>query len=107
MLILALLLSCGTPDPCDATCEAGESLLARCGTWEEGGFDDRADFIERCATWSWELRLLEAEALQSGVLQRRGAVDATCRERTELLTSDQADCESWASLEWSTAPWER
>jgi hypothetical protein len=84
-------------------CVAAADLYGSCleaweTDWPAAGYDDRADFLDACETWTWTSRLLEEDA------DRAGEVDALCRERHELYVS--GTCEDFAGTDWSSVPWE-
>jgi len=100
--MLLLLLACAHPDPCDDMCAAAatrtEACLAEQGlTWQGAGYDDEADYLDACAAWAWELRVLEEDAGEEG------QVDRTCEERTTLFSD--GDCADWAAVDWNEVPW--
>lgn len=103
--MIAWLLACAVDDdPCLAMCEAGASLYGGClaewgADWSAAGYTDDDDFVDACATWSYEMHLLEAEA------GHEGQVDAACAERERSFSSDSATCDDFTSLDWSTPPW--
>lgn len=107
-MLLAFLLACNpAPDPCEAMCAAAADLYGTCLEswaldWSAAGYEDQADFLDRCETWAWEARLLEADAGQDG------AVDAACEER-ELTFGEALDpltCEAYTTIAWEEMPWE-
>ena len=102
---LWLLLACAEEaSPCLAMCEAGASLygggLADWGAdWSAAGYADGDDFVDACATWTYEMYTLEAEA------GREGEVDATCHDRLAAFEADGATCDDFTGVDWSTPPW--
>ncbi len=98
------------PDPCEAMCRAAAELYGSClqdwgAGWESAGYDDEPDFLDSCETWAWEMRLLEEDALQQGVIDEKGQVEATCTERRAAFESDAATCSTYTSIDWNDAPW--
>lgn len=104
-MLLALLWACAA-DPCAETCVAGERLLSGCLPWSDRGFSDREGFREACATWGWELHVLEDDAVQNGNSSALGVTNALCEARTEVLIRPEATCESWDAYDWNRVPWE-
>lgn len=110
-MILLLLACAGPPDPCESMCAAAGELLGACVEdwdldWQAVGYDDEADFLNRCETWAWEARLLEREARREGEAER-GAVDALCEQRGDSLraAAEGPACEAWTGIEWGEMPW--
>ena len=66
---------------------------------------DEEDFLDSCETWAWELRLLEEDALDQGVIDEIGQVDATCRQRQAAFMADDATCDTYTGIDWNDAPW--
>ncbi|GDX80038.1 hypothetical protein LBMAG42_18490 [Deltaproteobacteria bacterium] len=100
------LLGCATaPDPCVAMCEAAADLYGGClstwgADWEAAAYADEDDFLDACATWSWEQRQLEVEAGQEG------ATDAVCEERAALFAAEEATCDDYTTIDWNTPTWD-
>lgn len=101
--MLILLLACAAaPDPCDAMCDAamqraGVCLSEQGLSWVNAGYDDEAAWLDACATWAWEMRVLEADAGEAG------AVDDTCETRADLFS--EGDCDDWSAVDWNEVPW--
>lgn len=114
-LLLALLACADAPDPCARMCARAEALYGACLEswglgWEAAGYADADDFLGRCETWAWEMRLLEEDAVRRGELEEAGAVDAACQERAdrfEQAAADPADldCEAYTGEAWDQVPW--
>lgn len=118
--MLLLLLACATrPDPCAAMCARAEELYGACLAdwglgWEAAGYEDGADFVDRCETWAWEMRILERAAVRRGELDGTGAVDATCTQREAALsaaidaadTGAPRDCAAYTDIAWDEVPWQ-
>lgn len=109
-LLSLLLLACGRdPDPCVEMCAAAAPLQAACLEaggleWASTTYEDEQDYVERCETWAWELRLLERDAGE------RGAVDRVCDEREAALAAaledpEAPDCDVLAGIDWGEMPW--
>lgn len=109
---LGLLVGCAAdvPAACDRMCDAATAVYGAClepaGGWAAGGYDDAADFTGSCETWAWEMRRLEADAVERGALDAAGALAAACRVRAEALSDDGATCDTFTDVEWHTPPWE-
>ncbi len=99
-LLPLLAAACAAePDPCAPMCEAAADAYAAClegwgADWPAAGYEDRADYVDRCATWAWEMRLLADEA----------AVDATCERRAADLAGAEDPCAAWQAIDWDTVP---
>lgn len=98
------------PDPCAEMCNAAAVLYGGCladwgAGWEAAGYSDEEDFLDACATWAWELRLLEQDAVDQGVIDEAGQVDSTCEARRDALSADDATCSTYTSIDWNDAPW--
>ena len=84
-MILLILLACTPePEPCDDMCAAAAVHTADCLAadeldWPAAGYDDEADFLDACATWAWELRVLD--------------VDPECAAREQALSAGELSCE--------------
>lgn len=117
LVALPLLLACArAPDPCTDMCGSAATLYGGCLEswglgWSAAGYADQADFLDRCQTWAWEERLLEARAVRQGQAGAEGSVDATCTERDAAFTAAAADpealqCAVYTDIAWDEAPWE-
>lgn len=109
-LALALAACADAADPCAPMCDAAAALYGACLDdaglgWDAVGYADEAAYLDACATWAWELRVLERDAVKRGELDAPGAVDATCEAREVALTAPDADCATYDAMDWSTAPW--
>ncbi len=112
-LLLGLVAACHRspdPDPCTEMCEAAAVLYGGClaewgAGWEGAGYSDEEDFLDACTTWAWELRLLEEDALDQGVIEETGQVDATCVSRRDAFLSEEATCSTYTRIDWNDAPW--
>ena len=111
MILLLALLACDeAPDPCVDMCAQAAAVQCGCldaweSDWSDLGYADQQDFYARCQTWSWEMRLLEADAVDRGELDQAGVVDETCRTRAEVLMAQELTCSEFSSLDWSVTPW--
>ena len=108
--MLLFLVACAgpEPDPCEPMCEEAAALYGGCLEewglqWSDAGYEDQAHYLESCSTWAWELRELEAAAVERGELSRSGRVDAVCVEREELFAS--GSCEDYTAINWSEPLW--
>lgn len=86
-------------------CEAAADLYGGClsswgADWEAAAYADEDDFLDACATWSWEQRQLEVDAGEDG------ATNAVCEERALLFVSDEATCDDYTTLDWNTPTWD-
>jgi hypothetical protein len=112
-LLLGGVASCDIapePDPCADMCMAAAELYGGCLTdwgagWEAAGYTDEEDFLDACSTWAWELRILEQDAVDQGLIDQTGQVDATCAERQAAFVADEATCSTYTSIDWNDAPW--
>ena len=91
-------------------CASASTLYATCLDewdldWQAAGYDDAAGFVDACETWAWQMRELEADAVQRDQLDEPSAVDAACADRNAVFTDDLAVCEDYADVDWSTVPW--
>ncbi len=98
------------PDPCAEMCEAAAVLYGGClrdwgAGWEAAGYDDEADFLDACNTWAWELRLLEEDAVERGVIEETGQIDGICLARRDAFTAEDATCSTYTSIDWNDVPW--
>lgn len=99
------LVGCAAaPDPCTLMCEAAADLYGGClrdwgAGWEAAAYADEDDFLDACGTWAWETRQLEVEAGESG------ATDAACESREALFAAEDATCDDYTTMDWSTPPW--
>ena len=50
-------------------------------------------------------QLLEADAVDQGVIDQPGQVDATCEERRDAFAADDATCATYTGTDWNHAPW--
>ncbi|NOY28435.1 MAG: hypothetical protein GXP62_21470 [Oligoflexia bacterium] len=107
---LALILACApASDPCDGMCQAAADLYGTCLSdwgqdWGAAGYDDQADFVDRCQTWAWEARILERDAGE------QGAIDPVCEARAGAFAQAMADpsapdCAAYTGVEWDVMPW--
>lgn len=115
VLVLAAGLvssACATELPaCDRMCVAATAVYGACLDdweldWDAAGYRGSGDFEQSCQTWVWEMQELEKDAVDEGILNERGALVQTCRERHADLSADDASCETYTALDWSRAPWE-
>ena len=91
-------------------CEAGARLYQDClddwgASWSDAGFESRADFVDGCRTWSWEMGLLEEDAVRSGMVRADGTVVEECRARRTSFTADEATCSTFTEIDWNQTPW--
>lgn len=92
-------------------CAAAAALYGRCldeagADWAQAGFDDADAFTDSCETWAWEMRLLEADAVDRGHPEAQGAVDAACADRHAAMRAADAACAAYTGIDWSEPPWE-
>jgi hypothetical protein len=85
-------------------CEAGAELYGGClaewdADWSAAGYADEADFLDACATWSFEMRSLERDAGHDG------ETDRSCADRAAQFSSPAATCDDFTSTDWNTPPW--
>ena len=101
------------PAACADMCQAGAALYGDClddwgATWADAGYAHRGDFVEACETWSWEMGLLEEDAVARGEDHARQAQRSrhvpTALQRWE---APEATCEAWTGVDWNTPPWTR
>ena len=112
-MLLALLISCQTttaPASCDRMCDAAVALYGGCLTdwgvdWTAAGFEDEDAFRNSCATWGWQMSLLQAQAIEEGTHSDPGWLSATCTEREEAMSAEDAACSVYTDIEWNNAPW--
>jgi hypothetical protein len=110
-LLPLLLLGCAdAPDACDAMCDAGAALYGGCledwgVAWSAAGYADEEDWRAACDAWTWEMALLEQDAVARG-RARGGELLALCAEREALWIDDGATCTDYTSVDWSEVPWE-
>ncbi len=111
MLLLLSIVACGEPaaDPCEPMCSSAAALYGGCLEgwgldWTAAGYEDEEDFLGSCATWAWELRVLEEAAIERGELAAGGHVDAVCEERAELF--QDGVCSDYTDIDWSQPPWD-
>ena len=112
-MVLGAITACDRspdPDPCAEMCGVAADLYGGCladwgADWTAAGYTDEADFLNACETWAWELRLLEADAVDQGVIDQPGQVDATCEERRDAFAADDATCATYTGTDWNHAPW--
>ena len=115
LLLLPLLTACaGTdvPAACADMCQAGAALYRDClddwgATWADAGYAHRGDFVEACETWSWEMGLLEEDAVARGEDHAAGATVEACSDRAAAMEAPEATCEAWTGVDWTTPPWTR
>ena len=113
-LLLGGVVACAAPaepDPCAEMCAAAAELYGACledwGVgWEGAGYEDREDFVDACHTWAGELRLLVVDAVDRGVAEEVGAVDAVCQDRDAAMRAPDATCEAYTGVDWNQVPWE-
>jgi hypothetical protein len=92
-------------------CAAAAGLYGECLTswgadWEAAGYADEDDFLEACETWSWEMSLLENDAVDQGNETASGSVVAACRERKDSFAAHDATCDAYTGTDWNARPWE-
>ena len=112
--LLILLAACGhptAPAACDAMCVEAEALYGGCLEawgldWSAVGHRDGAEFRDSCATWSWEMAILERDAVRRGRIEGPGALEETCASRAAIFGADEATCADYTGLDWSLPPWE-
>ena len=71
--------------------------------WDAAGYADEEAFEGSCATWAWEMQLLEDDATERGEASG-GELEALCVERRDALSDEDATCQTYTDLEWG-APW--
>lgn len=112
-LLLVGQVACGPApaDPCLPMCAAAAALYGRCldeagADWAQAGFEDADDFTDSCETWAWEMRRLEADAVDRGHTAAQGALDAACADRDAAMRAVDATCAAYTGIDWSEPPWE-
>lgn len=88
------------PEVCAQMCVHAAEVYGQCleeagGDWSAAGYADRADFLDACETYAWELLLIERDEGGDG-----GATEQLCRSRRELL--DGGSCEDFTGLDWGS-----
>jgi hypothetical protein len=100
--LLLAAVGCGDgAEPCEGMCDAAARVYGGCLTewgtdWAAAGYADRADFLDACDTWAWEMRLLEDRAGSSG------EVDAVCAEQEATLSG--GGCDAFLDVDWNAPP---
>lgn len=109
---LLLLLACApqTPPACEAMCASAAALYGGCladwgADWSAAGYDDEADFLDACATWGWELAVLEQDAVKRGALEATGPAADLCALRDDAFSADDATCATYTETDWGALPW--
>ena len=108
MGLVAMASGCSveTPPVCATTCatllEAQQSCLDDLELeWTDLGHESPESFAHSCETWSWELAVLERDAVRRGEATKGAAADH-CAERTAEL--GDASCIDLQRLDWRV-PW--
>jgi hypothetical protein len=111
-LWFAVLAGCAEdgPDACARMCEMAAATYGTClseqgAAWTDAGYDDQDDFVASCDVWTFEMRLLEEDAVDRGSLEQTGAVDAACSNRRAALAQEGDSCDIFAEIDWATPPW--
>ena len=73
--------------------------------WEDANYENATHFQDSCRTWSWEMSLLERDAVRRGALDETGALVAACKARNSAMRSNDAACETYTEIDWSEPPW--
>jgi len=108
--MLALLVACAVeaPPACEGMCSAAADLYGGCledwgVDWTAAGYEDDDAFLHSCATWAWEMQVLEDDAVDRGEAQG-GEIAGLCQDRRDALQAEDATCETYTAMEWE-APW--
>ena len=110
LLLLSLLACDEAPDPCEDMCAQAAAVQCGCldewgADWSDIGYSSQEDFFGSCETWAWQMRLLEEDAVDRGLLQQPGAVDQTCEQRAAVL-QEARGCKDWTAIDWRETPWD-
>lgn len=93
------------PESCVQMCAEAQTLYGACLEdwgldWEDAGYSDGQDFQASCEVWTWELLILEEEAVSNGDADAANRTDQMCIERLSDLTADEATCAAYTEREW-------
>ncbi len=106
-------VACETPAPsaCTDMCGSAAALYGGCledwgVDWSAAGYEDEDQFLASCATWIWEMSLLEADALERGEIEQEGWLGPVCAERHAAFSAEDATCEAYTGVDWNDTPWQ-
>ena len=113
-LPIVLLVACGqdqTPAVCEQMCRAAADLYGDCldewgVDWAAAGYDNEKAYIHSCETWSWEMSILEEDALDNDQIDKGGWVESTCEDRDAIFSRDDATCLDYTDIDWNHTPWD-
>ena len=104
-----VLTACGpsaADQPCADLCETAATAMETClaqdnQTWENTVYENAADFLLSCETWTWEMKRLASHQPTSSDAHEQLAAYCDDGEQTHATAS----CADVWAFDWNQEPW--